>query len=250
MAPRAAYIHVGVLLGTLMTGNVWFVIIPSQRDLIAATRAGRPQDRELSMRAKERSIHNNYMTFPLIFIMVSNHFPAFYSHQYAWLNLTALMAGGALVRHFMNVRWSLSWWRWGVALSGLVSLGAVYWLTSMPASDLADDDLAQGPVVGFEEVQAILATRCVPCHGIAPSDTLFPTPPGGLVLETPAQIKAAARRIRVRVEGQTMPFRNRTHMTDDERVLVARWVAQGADLHAASPDPAPEVTPAENTPSP
>ncbi len=231
MTPRAAYIHVGVLLGTLMTGNVWMIIIPSQRDLVDATREGREQDRSLSLRAKVRSIHNNYMTFPLIFIMVSNHFPSSYSHQLNWLILAVLMAGGALVRHFMNIRFSYPGWR--VALGGcaVASVAIAYALTMAPSrSGASDAELAAGPKVTFQAVQAIVSLRCVACHSATPSDALFKVAPNGLMLDTPEQIAASARRIRVRVEGGTMPFANRTHMTDDERLTVARWVAQGSSL--------------------
>jgi uncharacterized membrane protein len=102
---RAAYIQTGVLIGTVMTGNVWFVIMPSQRALIAATTSGKDQDPRLSIQAKQRSIHNNYLTFPLLFIMVSNHFSAATTHPYNWVILIAVLVGGAGVRHYMNVRY-------------------------------------------------------------------------------------------------------------------------------------------------
>jgi uncharacterized membrane protein len=236
MTPRAAYIHVGVLLGTLMTGNVWLVIIPSQRDLVDATKEGREQDRSLSLRAKHRSIHNNYMTFPLIFIMVSNHFPSTYSHRLNWIILAVLMVGGALVRHFMNIRFTFARWRPALAASAVVALAAMYFLVSRPArSGASDAELAAGPPVPFESVQAIVSLRCVACHSATPSDALFRVPPNGLMLDTPDQIGAAAARIRVRVEGHTMPFANRTNMTDDERTTVVRWVAQGARLVTPPP---------------
>ncbi len=241
MAPRAAFIHVGVLIGSLMTANVWFVIIPSQKDLVAATLAGRPQDRTLSAKAKARSIHNNYLTFPLIFIMVSNHFPVFYSHRYNWLVLTVLMAGSALVRHFMNIRWSFPRWRLAIALSTLGTLAIMFFLVSQPASIIEDDALAAGPTVYFDEAQAIIANRCIACHSTSPSDSLFQSPPGGLILESGAQIKRVASRIRVRVSSKTMPFRNRTQMTDDERITIARWVAQGATLKIRPPQAAEPV---------
>ena len=107
---RAAYIHVGALLGTLMTANVWFYVVPSQRALVAATKAGLPQDPALAYRAKQRSIHNNYMTFPVLFIMISNHFPSTYGQTLNWLILAVLMVGSAAVRHFMNIRFSYGGW--------------------------------------------------------------------------------------------------------------------------------------------
>jgi uncharacterized membrane protein len=231
MTPRAAYIHVGVLLGTLMTGNVWTVIVPSQRELVAATRAGRPQDRALSLRAKQRSIHNNYMTFPLIFIMVSNHFPSTYSHRLNWLILIVLMVGGALFRHVMNIRFGMIGWK--PALAGILvgTVAATFILVAQPASTTSDAAIAAGPPVPFLQAHAIVAQRCVSCHSATPSDELFPVAPGGLMFDHPEQIRASAYRIRVRVEGHTMPFANRTAMTEDERVTLVRWVAQGAKLH-------------------
>jgi uncharacterized membrane protein len=238
MTPRAAFIHVGVLLGTLMTGNVWLIILPSQRDLVDATREGREQDRSLSLRAKQRSIHNNYMTFPLIFIMVSNHFPATYSHRLDWLILAVLMVGGALVRHFMNIRFTFPAWRPALATCAAVAVVATYALVSSPArSGASDAELAAGPPVPFQTVQAIVSLRCVACHSATPSDSLFPVAPNGLKLDTPEEIAASARRIRVRVEGGTMPFANRTRMTEEERTTVARWVAQGASLRAPAGPP-------------
>jgi len=255
MTPRAAFIHVGVLLGTLMTGNVWLIIIPSQRDLVDATREGREQDRSLSLRAKQRSIHNNYMTFPLIFIMVSNHFPSTYSHRLNWLILAALMVGGALVRHFMNIRFTFRGWRPALVGSAATAIAVACALVASPArSGRSDAELAAGPPVAFDSVRAIVSLRCVACHSATPSDALFRVAPNGLMLDTPEQIAAAAPRMRVRVEGGTMPFANRTKMTDEERATVVRWIAQGASLHArpaakAAPSPdakaaAPPAAPA------
>ena len=122
---RAAYIQTGVLVGTIMTGNVWMCILPSQRELIAATKAGRPQDKALSLRAKQRSIHNNYLTFPLLFIMLSNHFPSAVGSHLNWLVLIAVMIGGAGIRHFMNIRYR----------GGGVQLPTIAWLA--PAFGMA-----------------------------------------------------------------------------------------------------------------
>lgn len=231
MTARAAYIHVGVLIGTVMTANVWMIIVPSQRDLVDATREGREQDRALSLRAKQRSIHNNYMTFPLIFIMVSNHFPSTYSHRLNWIILAVLMTGGALVRHFMNIRFTFPGWKPALAACAAGTVVWTYFLVSAPIeSGASDTELAKGPPVAFESVQAIVSLRCVSCHSATPSDTLFRVAPNGLKLDSPDQIAAASRRIRVRVEGRTMPFNNRTNMTDDERTTVVRWVAQGAHM--------------------
>ena len=109
---RAAYIHVGVLIGTLMTGNVWFVIMPSQRELIAATKEGREQDPAIGYQAKQRSIHNNYLTFPLLFIMISDHFPSTYGHPQLAGPDWCSRCGSAGIRHFMNIRFTEPRWLW------------------------------------------------------------------------------------------------------------------------------------------
>jgi len=212
-----------------MTGNVWMVIIPSQVELVAATREGRPQDRALSLKAKQRSIHNNYMTFPLIFLMVSNHFPAVYSHRLNWLILTVLMVGGALVRHFMNIRFWFRAWKPAVGLTVAASVIGAVALAAQPGRMLlSDEELRAGPQVSFQSAQKIIALRCVACHSATPSDDLFRVAPNGVKLDHPAQMRAAANRIRIRVESHTMPFANRTNMTDEERLTLVRWVAQGA----------------------
>lgn len=228
LSGRAAYIHVGVLLGTLMTGNVWLHILPSQRALVAATKAGRPQDPALANRAKQRSIHNNYMTFPVIFIMVSNHFPSTYGNRLNWLVLAIIMLSGAAVRHFMNIRFYYRGWLRGLAASaaaGLVLVGLLVARTKPPAS------AAQGGApVSFTTVRQIMDQRCVTCHSATPSDSLFTVPPMGVTFDTPEQIRSMVARIKERaVVSRTMPLGNKTGMTDEERVMLGRWIDQGAD---------------------
>ncbi len=223
---RAAYIHVGVILGTVMTGNVWSVILPSQRELINATKAGREQDVTLASRAKQRSIHNNYMTFPLLFIMVSNHFPATYGHSLNWLVLAILMVGSALVRHFMNIRFVTQRWLQPLLLVAAVTVVAVAALTMRKE--------APPPTAGavsFGEIRHIVELRCVPCHSSNPTDKLFAVPPSGVLLETPGQIQSMVPRILNRaVMTRTMPFANRTQMTDEERALIGKWIDAGAKI--------------------
>ncbi len=226
---RAAYIQTGVLIGTVMTGNVWMVILPSQRELIAATREGRDQDPSYSIKAKQRSIHNNYLTFPLLFIMVSNHFPSTYGHHLGWAILFAVMVGGAGVRHFMNVRYAVPRQAWlapaavmaSIAIVGLLVLSRV----ARPALGKVDGE------VGFARAQEIIVTRCVSCHASTPTDTMFVAPPNNIKFETAEQIKALAPRILDRaVVNQTMPFLNRTAMTAQERAELGAWIEQGAKL--------------------
>ncbi len=224
LSGRAAYIHVGVLLGTLMTGNVWLVILPSQRELVAATKAGREQDRALSLRAKERSIHNNYMTFPLLFIMLSNHFPSTYGSDRKLAILFVLMVVGAAIRHFMNIRfWLKHWLR---ALWVAVGLGVFYVVLFTEGEVPA----APGPVT-FAAVTEVITHRCLPCHSRRPTDPQFPVAPANVAFDTPEQIRNMAPRIRERaVVTKTMPLANKTEITDGERGILARWVKDGAEL--------------------
>src|SRR5690606_20283707 len=143
LSGRAAYIHVGVVIGTLMTGNVWHVILPAQRELIAATKEGREQNPELGDRAKQRSIHNNYLTFPLLFIMISNHFPSTWGSEWNWLVLMVVTAAGAGVRHFMNIRFTYrSWFAPALAIVA-VAVGTLLLLTHQES---ASARVPEGPV--------------------------------------------------------------------------------------------------------
>ncbi|MBI4510968.1 MAG: urate hydroxylase PuuD [Deltaproteobacteria bacterium] len=225
---RAAYIHVGVLMGTLMTGNVWLRILPSQRQLIAATRAGQKQDPVLSKRAKQRSIHNNYMTFPLLFIMLSNHFPSTHGNELNWAILGVLTLAGAGVRHFMNIRFTYR--RWLIPSLGLVVAAtvALFVMTARPTVAGSDADAA---TVSFSKVSWVISQRCVPCHSAVPTDKAFPVAPSGVMFDSPDQVRRMAARIKDRaLINRTMPLSNRTGMTEEERALLGRWVDQGARI--------------------
>jgi uncharacterized membrane protein len=231
---RAAYIQTGVLIGTIMTGNVWLCILPSQRSLIAATESGKDQDPVLSLRAKQRSIHNNYLTFPLLFIMLSNHFPSAYGHHLNWLVLIAVMIGGAGVRTFMNLRYlgegkTLATVAWlapagGMAAIAIAGLMVITRLAAPPEVEINHP-------VDFARAQEIIIKRCVPCHATHPADPAFPAPPNNIVFETAEQIKLMVPRIRERaVESKTMPFLNKTAITVVERAELGKWIADGAKL--------------------
>ena len=227
LSGRAAYIHVGVVLGTIMTGNVWMVIVPSQRELVAATNEGRAQDPEIGKRAKQRSVHNNYMTFPLLFMMISNHFPSTYGQSLNWIVLGVLMVGGALVRHFMNIRFVWRGWLTAATATILASVLALFVLTKPKESHSA----ANAPRVQFSTAQNIVVKRCVPCHSETPTDDVFKVPPVGVRFDAPASIRALAPRIKERACNlKTMPLANKTNMTDEERALLAAWIDQGANL--------------------
>ncbi|MFO0574498.1 MAG: urate hydroxylase PuuD [Polyangia bacterium] len=225
LSGRAAYIHVGVVLGTIMTGNVWMVILPSQRELVAATAAGREQDPALGKRAKQRSIHNNYMTFPLLFIMISNHFPSTYGGRSGWVVLVVLMLGGALVRHFMNIRFHYPGWLTAATVTVVLTLGGLYVLTRPQRLSTAGE---QG---SFSSAHAVIKRRCTACHSSMPTDEVWRVAPANVMFDTPAQIKAMAARIRARaVDNKTMPLGNKTGMTDEERAVLGAWLERGARI--------------------
>lgn len=227
LSGRAAFMHIGSLLGTIMVANVWMRILPAQRHMIEATQAGRQADFTLGERAKQRSVHNSYMTFPLLFIMLSNHYPATYASPVNWLVLLLLFVAGAAVRHAMIGRGASS--RWALVPAALALAAAMFFST--PRGAAAPVEAANAPVPPFSAVRAVVTQRCLPCHSQYQSDPTFGPAPGGVTFDTPESIARLAERIRVRaVETQTMPLANKTGMTPDERALLARWIAAGAPL--------------------
>jgi mono/diheme cytochrome c family protein len=214
-----------------MSANVFFVIIPAQRHMLKQTEAGEPVDTSKGLRAKGRSIQNHYMTLPVLFTMLSNHFPSTYSHPLAWLVLGLLFAFGVGLKYLMNFRTR------GNPVALFATLGAaagVIGLTS-PAGlpkDLLDRYRAQ-PKVSFATVQQIAQNRCITCHSRTPTSPIFPVAPQGVYLERPEDLEAHAERVFLRATStKTMPLGNLTGMTDAERELMGAWVAQGADIHA------------------
>ena len=229
---RAAFIHVGALLGTIMAANVAHHIIPAQSRMLAATRAGTPVDTTLGEKAKRRSIHNHYLTLPVLFTMLSSHFPATYGHPQAWLVLTLLVIVGAAAKYVMNFRGGSNRW---ILAAGVLALAAVVTLTTrVPRPAGAAPDLASAPAVSFEEAHAILERRCVTCHARHPSNPSFTEPPSGVVFDSPARIHAYAPRILERaVVTKTMPLGNLTGMTEDERKTLGAWIVQGARVDSS-----------------
>jgi uncharacterized membrane protein len=224
LAPRAAYVEVGAMLGTIMAANVFFVIIPAHWELVRAKVAGREPDPKWNRRGKQRSVHNNYLTLPVVFAMLSNHFPFTYGHSHAWLILLVLMALGAWTRHYFNLRHRgrNAWWIVASAAAGVVVLAVLIKPDSAPTSA----GHAMGPAPAFAEVESIVDERCVPCHATRPTQPGFGAPGAGIVLETRAEIEARADLIKaVAVDTKTMPLGNITQMTDDERDTLARWLA-------------------------
>jgi uncharacterized membrane protein len=216
---RAEYIQIGAMLGTMMAGNVFFVIIPAHWELIRAKQAGREPSAAAGLRAKQRSVHNNYLTLPVVFTMISNHFPITYGHSYSWLILVALLVIGAWVRHFFNVRHSgrTAWW---IPVTAALAIAAV-------AVAIRPHGSSGGTAVPFTRAEAIVQARCVPCHSAHP--TKVDVAPMGLVFDTPKQIHAQASLIeQVAVTTKVMPLGNETGMTQAERDTLGAWIQQGA----------------------
>jgi uncharacterized membrane protein len=222
--PRAAYLVTGAVLGTLMTANVFLVIIPAQRRMVAATREGRPVDPAPGLRAKARSTHNHYLTLPVLFTMLSNHFPQFHGHQHAWLVLVLMVIAGAGVKLVMNLGRRTP----RLALAGTIaSLALAAVMTAPPGPSPAVRALASHAPVALAEAHAVVQMRCVTCHAARPSHAAFPAPPNGVMLERPDQLEAYADRVLVRVlETRTMPPGNLTGMTEAERATLGAWAWQ------------------------
>jgi uncharacterized membrane protein len=219
------------MLGTIMAGNVVFTIVPSQRELEKSVVEGRgaAASAALSARAKRVSIHNNYFTFPVIVLMVSNHFPSVYGHRLSWLLLLLLCIIGAAVRHVLNLRWTTPQWKTRLASvigAGVVGLYLLLHLgISSPQSAVA---ISTGPVT-FADARHVIDRRCGVCHSAHPSDLTYGGAPVGVMFDTPEQIIARAARIKERaVVTRTMPPANKTGITDDERAIIGRWIDQGA----------------------
>ena len=216
---RAEYIQNGAMLGTIMAANVFFVIIPAHWDLIRAKEAGREPNAAAALEAKRRSVHNNYLTLPVVFTMISNHFPITYGHSYSWLILVCLLVIGAWVRHFFNVRHTgrTAWWVPVTAAAGIAAVAVA----------IRPGGSSGGTAVPFTRAQAIVAERCVPCHSAHP--TKVNSAPMGIVFDTPKQIAAQARLIeQVAVNTKVMPLGNQTGMTQAERDTLGAWIRQGA----------------------
>lgn len=226
---RAVYIQVGAMLGTWMAGNVFFVIIPGHWELLRAKRAGSEPDPRPSQRGKQRSVHNNYLTLPVLFAMLSIHFPMTYGHRHGWLILLAIMAISAWTRHFFNLR-HRGRTVWAIPATGAAAM-ALLFVAIAPTPSVAPDASASEEPVAFAAVQTIVRMRCQSCHSEQPTFEGFVAPPVGLAFDTPEQILAAADRIeQMAVITEAMPLGNVTNMTQDERDTLGAWIRQGSAL--------------------
>lgn len=220
---RAAYIHFGAMLGTIMAANVFFVIIPSQKAMVKAAKEGKPLNPALGKNAGLRSLHNNYFTLPVLFVMISNHFPSTFGNAHSWLVLAAITLGVAGVKHYLNLREKGQLSVWILPASILIILGIAY----VTAPQVSTSNCKK--TIEFSEVNTIFQSRCVTCHSSKPTDKIFIVAPNGVMYDTPEEIVKYKDKIMQRaVVTETMPLANQTHMTKEERELLRCWIEQGA----------------------
>jgi uncharacterized membrane protein len=222
---RAAFIHFGALLGTFMAANVFFVIIPGQKRMVAAAKKGLMPNPEDGKAAQVRSYTNNYFTLPVLFVMISNHFPSTFGNTHQWLILLGITLGTVGVKHYLNLREKGELAVWVFPIS-VVLLLAIAFITApeMPKYEDCKES------VSFEQVNAIITTRCIECHSATPTDNVWKVAPNGLKYDTPEQIYNLRDKIFQRVVvSKNMPFNNnQTGMTQEERDMINCWISQGA----------------------
>ncbi len=237
LSGRAAFIHVGAAIGTIMVSNVFFTIIPNQRKMVAQMLRGEVPDPALGRTGKQRSVHNTYFTLPVLFLMISNHYAMVTGHPWNWVLLLAISALGAGVRQVFVLRHTGRARAWMLPLAGACFAGLVVAATTTrddgqasasTAVSGADDEAEEPSAVPFAAVQAIIQARCVACHAARPTFEGFDAPPKEVALETPEQIRQWADKIgQQAVHTRTMPLGNVTAMNSEERALLGLWLRTG-----------------------
>jgi len=223
---RAAFLHVGALMGSIMAGNVFLGIIPSQKRFVAAVEKGLEPSADDAAFAKQRSKFNNYFTLPVLFCMISNHYPFLYGHSWNWLVLAWIIATTAWARHFFNLRLQ-GIFRAGILLQAFVAflilaiwLGYGQYQVQLKQQALAEQHTSE------TEVLAIVTKHCTNCHGLSPTQVGFSTSPGGIVLESLEQVRRHDVQIRTAVSSGYMPLANMTGMTEVEKARLMGWLGQ------------------------
>ncbi len=253
---RGAFIHVGAIIGTIMVGNVFRTIMPAQRALVKAIEENREPDPKLPAKALLRSRHNNYFTLPVLFIMISNHFPSTYGSDNNWLILAGISILAVLVRHYFNTRHDSHKFVWTlpVAALGMIALAFVTspsYSTLKTSTNTNSTHKAASQIttpsgaisattantidgvqqVQFSEVKRIIDSRCTVCHSVNPTHPSFKVAPLGAMLDSAEQIKLLVPKIQAQaIASKVMPLGNITQMTEDERSLIGRWIRQGAAI--------------------
>jgi uncharacterized membrane protein len=217
---RGAFIHYGAMLGTLMAGNVFFVIIPGQRELIKAKLAGREPDPTPGLKAKQRSVHNTYFTLPVIFTMMSNHYAMLFNHAYNWAILVALSIAGAAIRVYFVSRHKGK----GSTTALLLGAGSLV-VVAISIAPVARPLQAatENPADQFARVMQVMQSRCTGCHAAQPTQPGFVSAPKGIMLDTPGRVAIQADLIYQQVSSHAMPLGNLTQMTEQERQVIIAW---------------------------
>ena len=223
LSARAAYIHIGATIGIIMVLNVFFVIIPGQKVMVSSAVKGEIADPSYGQKALMRSIHNNYMTLPVLFIMISNHFPSTFGHKNSWLVLAGLMLAGAAIRHWFNLRGKkiTNYWLLPFAIVLLIAL-VIY--TKPESKEITNNN--SDKITDMQAMQ-IIDKHCISCHSAKPTSKIFAQAPKGLILDNFNTIKANKDKIKAQaVNSQIMPLGNSTKMTDEERQKLGEWIEQ------------------------
>lgn len=224
-AGRAAYLIVGAMLATIMSANVFFVIIPGQRKMVDKMLKGEEPNPIYGKRGKQRSVHNTYFTLPVVFAMLSNHYAMTYANKANWIVLVLIMLAGALIRQFFVMR-HRGQQLWFLPLGGIALMAAAL-VWTLPKPVASEAQAANAPKVAIHDIMPILQQRCVACHSAKP--TLMGSAPAGVMFDTPDEVWRNAQRIYEQaVRLKAMPIGNVTHMTDDERTKLAAWFEGGA----------------------
>ena len=228
---RAAFIHVGSIIGTIMVANVFFVIIPGQRRMLAQIRAGHAPDPRPGQLGKTRSVHNTYLTLPVLFIMISNHYPMTYGGPNGWIVLACISAAGVLVRRFFVVSHKR---RYVVGLpiaAALLVAGVAFAIAPRGHAPKQQARTQTAGPVFYAQIEPIVAKRCAVCHAAQPAQPGFTAAPAGVLLDTPLSVRANAQRVYAQsVASHAMPLGNLTNMTDAERATLGAWIRAGANI--------------------
>jgi uncharacterized membrane protein len=226
---RAALIHLGAFTATIMSANVFMVIIPNQKIVVADLKAGRTPDPKYGRIAKQRSTHNNYLTLPVLFLMLSNHYPLVFATDWNWLIASLVFLMGVTIRHFFNSQHAgkgSPHWTWGVTV---ILFLIIAWLSTAPMRHVDEtamkgEALVYASAQGFDDVVGIVQGRCSMCHAAEPGWEGIVWPPKNVVLETPAQIAHEARRIYVQAGiTHAMPPANLSYIEPEERAKIVEW---------------------------
>ena len=243
---RAAYIHIGAILGTIMVGNVFFGIMPAQRALVDCVKNGeKPGEKvaELALQAKNRSLMNNYFTLPLVFIMISNHYPMTYAHESGWLVLVYISIITAIVRHYFNQKHLGNKKPRYLVIPAILTLVLIVWMRPAPiepvnstsavaattpsstSTSVSSVTTANIESEAADPIMAVVTNRCSGCHATAPTQAGFSAPPQGIVLQSVEDLKTHKSKIITAVQTKYMPLGNMTEMTDEERSQLISYVS-------------------------